>query len=552
MGAVVAPLIISTDKTSLTQFSGDKKAYPVYLTIGNISKDIRRQPSSHATVLIGYLPISKLECFLESHDSRRFAVYRLFHHSMRIILEPLIVAGKKGVEMPCADNFVRRIFPVLAAYVADYPEQCLVACCMENRCPSCVVGHKERGENCNSPLRSQAATLRTLLQHKSGESPYLFDDEGLRPIYYPFWADLPHTDIFACITPDILHQLHKGVFKDHLVKWCTSLASEYEVDARFKAMTDHHGLRHFKKGISSVSQWTGKEHKEMERVIVPILAGVVDPRALKAVCAIIDFIYYAQYQSHTDITLARMQDTLDAFHLHKGIFVELEVRHGNGGGFNIPKFHSMLHYLDSIRALGSADGYNSESPERLHIDYAKEAYRAGNGVDYVARMTKWLQRREAVNCHAAYLNWVLTSDSGGTGTGAQDSDFTDFTPSGIQQGHAYRLPKTCCFPHIPVSRLISAFGALDFVPAFQAFLTKHIPGTRIQANIFDRFDVYKYITILLSSVPHISDHKLLNKLRACCSIPSRCPRKPDAPAHFDTVLIVQDRGLHQEMGGLHG
>ena len=131
----------------------------------------------------------------------------------------------------------------------------------------------------------------------------------------------------------------------------------------------------------------------------------------------------------------------------------------------------MLHYLDSIRALGSADGYNSESPERLHIDYAKEAYRAGNDVDYVARMTKWLQCQEAVNCHAAYLNWVLTSDSGGTGTGAQDSDFTDFTPSGIQQGHAYCLPKTCCFPHIPVSRLILAFGTLDFVPTFQAFLT---------------------------------------------------------------------------------
>jgi len=541
------PLIIATDKTSLTQFSGDKKAYPVYLTIGNISKDIRRQPSSRATILIGYLLISKLECFREAGDSRKFAVYRLFHHCMRIIMEPLIEAGKNGIEMTCADSFVRRIFPILAAYVADYPEQCLVACCMENRCPCCLVGRDKRGENTNLPLRSPAATLGTLFEHKNGNGPYLFDDEGLRPIYYPFWADLPYTDIFACITPDILHQLHKGVFKDHLVKWCTSLTSEGEVDARFKAMTNYHDLRHFKKGISSVSQWTGKEHKEMERVIVTILAGLVDSRVLKAVRTTIDFIYYAQYQSHTDITLARMQEALNTFHSHKDVFVEVR----GGADFNIPKVHSMLHYLDSIRSLGSADGYNSESPERLHINYAKEAYRASNGVDYVAQMTKWLQRQEAVDRHSAYLDWVLPARVP-TSTSHDIEDSGPVTPSGIIPGHEYRLPKTCPFPSLSVNRLVSTYGALDFVPAFQAFLTKHKPNSRIRASIFDFFNVYKSVSAILPSIPHISDKNRLNKLRACCAIPSRDLRKPDTPAHFDTALIIQDRDLHREIGGLHG
>ncbi|ESK83972.1 hypothetical protein Moror_7503 [Moniliophthora roreri MCA 2997] len=36
--ATIAPIIIATDKTQLTQFSGNKQAYPVYLTIGNIPK----------------------------------------------------------------------------------------------------------------------------------------------------------------------------------------------------------------------------------------------------------------------------------------------------------------------------------------------------------------------------------------------------------------------------------------------------------------------------------------------------------------------------------
>lgn len=220
MGAVVAPIIIASDKTTLTQFGGDKTAYPVYMTIGNISKDIRRQPSSRATVLLGYIPVSKLKSFRDTDEIRKVAVYRLFHDCIQMILEPLISAGKNGVKMTCADSIIRRIFPILAAYVADHPEQCLVACCMENRCPRCVVPRDKRGEHQVYPLRDQAATTITLTRHARGEDPYLFDDEGLRAIHHPFWADFPHTDIFACITPDILHQLHKGVFKDHLMKWC--------------------------------------------------------------------------------------------------------------------------------------------------------------------------------------------------------------------------------------------------------------------------------------------------------------------------------------------
>ena len=309
-GAVVAPIILASDKTSLSQFHGDKEAWLVYLTIGNISKDVRHQPSQHACVLLGYLPTAKLECF--SSGQRSVKCYRLFHYCMMQILEPLVICGKEGVLMMCANGLVQHIFPILAAYVADFPEQCLVACCKESRCLKCTVARDKHVESTRSSAHIQCQTMKSLKKYENGE---ILKEEfernlGLRPVYKPFWANLPHCDIFTCITPDILHQLHKGVFKDHLVSWCLQIIGEDILDAQFRAMTSFSGLRHFKKGISSCKQWTGSDHKELQWVFLGVVAGLMDERALIAMHGILDFTYYAQYQSHTETTLKKIDTAL--------------------------------------------------------------------------------------------------------------------------------------------------------------------------------------------------------------------------------------------------
>ncbi|KIK19718.1 hypothetical protein PISMIDRAFT_13460 [Pisolithus microcarpus 441] len=204
-----------------------------------------------------------------------------------------------------------------------------------------------------------ADMLKTLNRMRKNKRSRKFDAKGLHAVFDPFWKDLPFTNIFACLTPNILHQLHKGVFHDHLVQWCMSIVGEKEIDAQFQAMTHYPALHHFKKGISSVSQWTRSKHKEMQRVFIGLLAGTVDDRILVVARSLLDFIYYAQLQRHTDTTLAVMDESLKTFHDHKDVLVKLEVHKD----FNVPKIHSLQHYVASIRALGSVDGYNTEYPE---------------------------------------------------------------------------------------------------------------------------------------------------------------------------------------------
>jgi len=358
-GATIAAVTIASDKTNLTRFSGDKFAWPVYLTVGNIDKATRRKPLENAVILLGYLPVTKLNKIKPSERSS--VQHQLFHNCMKELLQLLISAGTNGIEILCSDGEVRLVFPILSAYLANHPEQCLVACCKGNHCPKCLVPRLERGNpTIQSQLRDVEETMG-ILQAASLEMDDTdqLDAHGLRPVD-PFWKNLPHCNIFSTFTPDPLHQLHKGVFGDHVSKWARkTVPGRDEIDLRFKSMTTHPSLCHFQKGVTLVSQWTGQEYKELEKVFLGVIAGATDGAVVSAVQVVLDFIYYARFECHTDSTLKKLKTAWTDFHKKKSIFIDHSVREH----FNIPKLHLMQHYLHMIKSHGTADNFNTELPE---------------------------------------------------------------------------------------------------------------------------------------------------------------------------------------------
>ena len=189
-----------------------------------------------------------------------------------------------------------------------------------------------------------------------------------------------------------------------MVHWVAQVESD-EVDARCGCLPLNHNTRHFQNGF------TGQEHKDVSCILLGVMVDLTLPglqssvRLARLVQAILDFIYLSQYPVHTTESLRDMDTALTQFHENKDVLIELGVRQY----FNIPKLHSLLHYTRSIRHFGTADNYNTEQSEHLHIDYAKKAFRATNFKNEYKQMTIYLERLEAIHQHAAFIDWCKGS-----------------------------------------------------------------------------------------------------------------------------------------------
>ncbi|QRW07893.1 Tyrosine kinase domain protein [Ceratobasidium sp. AG-Ba] len=223
------------------------------------------------------------------------------------------------------------------------------------------------------------------------------DDLGLHHVL-PFWRNLPFANISTSITPDLLHQLHRGMTGDHLVKWMTRLVGKDRFDRWLIGLPRASGVRHFTKGKSPIIQWTGKESKQLGKVFMSVVAGCTKPEAVKAARHLLDFTYRAHLPQLSDDDPTEMEADLLAFHELKDIFRGSGAYQAPAGFKGIPKLHMLSHYVRSIRELGSPDNFNTETTELLHIEYVKDGWRTSNHVNEIPQMTRYLQRRES---------WVL-------------------------------------------------------------------------------------------------------------------------------------------------
>jgi hypothetical protein len=110
---------------------------------------------------------------------------------------------------------------------------------------------------------------------------------------------------------------------------------------------------------------------------------------VQAICAFLEFCYIARRDTHDTHSLAALDDALRRFHHHREIFRTSGIR---TNGFNLPRQHSLTHYVKLIRAFGAPNGLCSSITESKHIKAVKEPWRRSNRFEALGQMLLINQR----------------------------------------------------------------------------------------------------------------------------------------------------------------
>ncbi|KIK95755.1 hypothetical protein PAXRUDRAFT_11252 [Paxillus rubicundulus Ve08.2h10] len=286
------------------------------------------------------------------------------------------------------DGHFQRVIYGLGPYIADYEEQVVLAAIIRNWCPKCLSIRTELDKD-KALLRCHAHTDLLVDELNLGT---LWDEYRIIADVVPFTNDFPRADIHELLSPDILHQLIKGTFKDHLVDWVEKYLTKThgkrgaetilsDIDQHISVVPAFTGLRRFPEG-RGFKQWTGDDSKALMKVYLPAIEGYVPADVICTLRAFLEFCYLVRRNVITEESLHQIQDALDRFHRYRTIFQTTGVVFN----FSLPRQHSMVHYPLTVQLFGAPNGLCSSITELKHIKAVKEPWRRSNQNDPLGQM----------------------------------------------------------------------------------------------------------------------------------------------------------------------
>jgi len=218
-----------------------------------------------------------------SDPNPHFDSHRLVHQCLDLVLKPLKIAAAIGVMMSDPIGNLRHCYTPLIAYIADTPEQSLMACTSPKASPVSTAIYKQFRDGICHPPRTAAETLH-IIKMMCAKSPptdlinflKVAKVHQLNGVFEPFWRDYLRSDPSKFLLPEVLHHFHR-LFFNHNLQWCVAVVGSEELDYRFTLIWTPVGYRSFAGGVLKLKQVTSCDHRTIQCYIIGIVAGAVPP-----------------------------------------------------------------------------------------------------------------------------------------------------------------------------------------------------------------------------------------------------------------------------------
>jgi len=273
LGATIVPLICGLDETQLTDLSGDRKAWSIILTCGNIHSSLRNTCSYITWIVLAIVPVQpNFQPNSASGDwAQRDINQQVWSDIAKIVLEP-VTRFPEGGDMdssalcPCSDSNQSHCWPIVASWQADHMEHADLMSIQYNACPKCQTP-KDELQSLIIPLdlefhqQQSAVFQQKFWEYQNAKTANncqaikntedWFQSLSVRPVTCIFW-DHPHVEANKPHQPDILNIIFIGLF-DLLLTWMQGFLQRHGKAAVFgeiwAAIPPYPSLYHYGKSL---------------------------------------------------------------------------------------------------------------------------------------------------------------------------------------------------------------------------------------------------------------------------------------------------------------
>jgi hypothetical protein len=377
------------------------------------------------------------------------------------------------------------------------------------------------------------------------------------------------------------------MFWDHDLQWAIFIVGAKELDFRFMLLQVSIGYHGFKDGVSTLKQVSGRDHRDVQRYLIGLIAAAAPSDFLSAIRSLCEFRYLAQAPSFTEGAVVKLERALKGFHAQKEAIIKTGARRGKSGEdkpWAIPKLELLQGVVPSIRSHGSPMQWSADPTERAHIDCVKVPGRAGNNHDYDEQVCRYLDRQEKCENFALAMNIKLSEegpdgddDEGNVDNGADGAHrFVDYFERARQliEGTyasanpprpfrtfatsitAYHLNADPTLTRMTVDKAAEMFGLDDLRAALADYIERdaaasvHVIGGRRRAppgcNLpFERIQVWCKVRMQLKSY-----HE--QRLEPSQAVRAQPPSETWACGRYDAVIVNVDPAFKWPYSHLEG